>query len=310
MTHVHHFLTQQGWSPAAAVPFPADWSARRYARVTRADPPYRAVLMQTEPNADFLAFIRVAEILVSLGARAPQIYAVEKAQGLLLLEDFGDANCGRLLDGGAPALPLLRRAVDALCQVQRASLTHSVPDLPCFDAQRFIALLTPLMDNFAYADAKGAAQALQEVWQRALEPVVQLPQALLLRDFIPDNLMLLPPDGTVVGLLDFELAGIGPIAYDLASLLEQVRRDLDEATRDAVLSAYLMAWPELDATALRSAVRLLTVQRHARTFARLKKMTKPDFYIRTYSFLQQSLQHPDCTALRGWFTTYLPQYFS
>lgn len=310
MTNVDHFLTQQGWPPAAAVPFPADWSTRRYARVIRDSPPYHAVLMQTEPNADFLGFIRIAELLKALGARAPQIYAVEKTQGLLLLEDFGDAQCGRLLDGGAPALPLLRRAVDALCQVQRASLKLNAPYLPRFDIKRFIALLAPLMENFSYADATGAAQALQEVWSRALEPVEKLPQALLLRDFIPDNLMLLPPDGTVVGLLDFELAGIGPIAYDLASLLEQVRRDLDAATREAVLCAYLAAWPELDATALRTAVRLLAVQRHARTFARLKKMTKPDFYIRTYSFLQQSLQHPDCVALRGWFTTYLPQYFS
>jgi N-acetylmuramate 1-kinase len=310
MTHADHFLTQQGWPPAATVPFPADWSARRYARVSRDEPPHRAVLMQTEPNADFLAFIRVAELLRTLGARAPQIYAVEKTHGLLLLEDFGDAQCGRLLDSGAPPLPLLRRAVDALVSVQRASITLHAPDLPRFDAQRFIALLAPLLENFSYADASGAAQALQDVWSRALEPVARLPQALLLRDFIPDNLMLLPPDGTVVGLLDFELGGIGPIAYDVASLLEQVRRELDDATREAVLSTYLAAWPELDPMLLRTAVRLLTVQRHARTFARLKKMTKPDFYIRTYSFLQQSLQHSDCAALRGWFTTYLPQYFS
>lgn len=309
MTHADQFLTEQGWSPAAAEAFPADWSMRRYARVTRDAAPYRAVLMQTEPNADFLAFIRVAELLKSLGARAPQIYAVERAHGLLLLEDFGDVNCGRLLDAGAPALPLLRRAVDTLCQLQRASLTLNAPDLPRFDTPRLIALLAPLLENFSYNDASGAQQALQEVWQRALEPVVHLPQALLLRDFIPDNLMLLPPDGTI-GLLDFELAGIGPIAYDMASLLEHVRRASDSATQETVLDAYCAAWPELDPASFRKSVRLLSVQRHARTFARLKKMTKPDFYIRTYSFLQQSLRHPDCAGVRGWFTTYLPQYFS
>lgn len=310
MTPADTFLTQQGWAPAAAVPFPADWSTRRYARVTRADPPYRAVLMQTEPNADFLSFIRIAELLRTLGARAPQIYAAEKTQGLLLLEDFGDAQGGRLLDSGAPPLPLLRRAVDALCAVQRASLTLDAPDLPRFDAARFIGLLAPLLENFPYADGAGAAQALQAVWHTALAPVARLPQALLLRDFIPDNLMLLPPDGAEVGLLDFELAGIGPIAYDVASLLEQVRRALDDTTREAVLAAYLAAWPELDPALFRTAVRLLSVQRHARTFARLKRMDRPDFYIRTYSFLQHSLQHPDCAALRGWFTRFMPQYFS
>jgi aminoglycoside/choline kinase family phosphotransferase len=172
--------------------------------------------------------------------------------------------------------------------------------------------LTPLLDNFTYQDPAGAKAALQEVWYKALAPCAAMPHALLLRDFMPDNLMDIPAraDGQTVGVLDFELAGVGPLAYDVASLTEQVRRDLPDELRQAVYAAYLRQWPELEPVGFIDSVHLLSVQRHARTFARLKLMQKPDFYIRTFSFLQQQLQHPACRSVRGWFTRFMPDYFS
>lgn len=307
------FLRAQNWPPEQVQPFPADWSARRYARVTRHAPPYHAVLMQMSPDADFLAFIRIARLLRDkLQLAAPEIYAVDTAQGFLLLEDFGDANFGRLLDADAEPWPLYARAVATLCRVQKASLDMAMPDLPRYDTARFIAQLDPVLENFSYPDPAAARAAWQTVWQRALSPIAALPQALLLRDFMPDNLMAIPlrPDGQDVGLLDFELAGIGPVAYDLASLLEEVRRDVPAALREQAIAYYLAQWPELDTPGFRSALELLGVQRHARIFARLKTMTKPDYYLRCCGALRDLLATPGAAPVRPWFTTYLPQYFA
>lgn len=307
------FLRAHGWPPERTAPFPADWSARRYARVMRDAPPHRAVLMQAVPDADFKAFIRIARLLRDdLMLAAPEIYAADTAQGFLLLEDFGDANFGRLLDGNAEPWPLYKRALSALIRVQKSSLSLVAMDLPQYDSTRFITQLEPVLTNFSYADPAAAQADWQVTWQRALAPLAALPQALLLRDFMPDNLMSIPPrtDGQDVGLLDFELAGIGPLAYDLASLLEEVRRDLPAKLREQTIAAYLQEWPELDATTFRGAVELLGVQRHARIFARLKTMSKPDFYIRCLSALRELLQTPGAAPVRPWFTTYLPQYFT
>ncbi len=306
------FLAQHGWPIDRVEPFPADWSSRRYARVRRFEEPARAVLMVTKPDADFFAFIRIAQLLRGLGLAAPELYAVDMRQGLLLLEDFGDRNFGRLMDDGAQPLPLLRRAVDTLCLVQRRTLNLNDPELPRFDGPRFLAQLDPVMDNFIYTDTIAAKDAWRDAWRKVFPIMESQPQALLLRDFMPDNLMDIPPrdDGQNVGLLDFELAGIGPIAYDVASLVEQVRRDLPESTRRAVYDHYLAQWPELDRASFLASVDILSLQRHARIFARLKKMNKPDFYMRSCAFLQEQLEKPACAPLRGWFLTYLPQYFT
>ena len=103
------FLAAHGWQHAAITPFPADWSARRYARLRRDANPSSAILMMTAPDADFFSFLHVDGILCGLAASAPALYAVDAEQGMLLLEDFGDRNFGRMINSGADPEILLRR---------------------------------------------------------------------------------------------------------------------------------------------------------------------------------------------------------
>ena len=70
----------------------------------------------------------------------------------------------------------------------------------------------------------GEAEGFRAAWKEALKGIEALPQTLMLRDFMPDNLMQLDrPGWHGIGLLDFQDGGIGPVAYDLASLCEVVR---------------------------------------------------------------------------------------
>lgn len=344
---VNVFLAAHDWPADGLAPFPADWSARRYARLRREAAPQRAILMQTAPDDDFYNFMRIAEFLRAVDASAPEIYGFDAEHGLMLLEDFGDRNFGRMIDAGAEAMPLLLRAVDALVEVQRRFIAYEkkstnksgvIPaqagiqtftrgsaeknktldtglrryDKIRYDAQRFIDLLAPVLENFSYPDPGAARQSLHEVWSALLEPLESQPQSLLLRDFIADNLMDLPErqGWQSVGFLDFELAGIGPIAYDPASLLEQVRRDLPETACEAVTGRFLTAWPELDPATFRDSLDIMAAHRHLRIFARLHKMQRPEFLQRTHAYLRHCLARPALHPAQGWLETYLPQYFT
>lgn len=308
------FLAAHGWQDAVLTPFPADWSARHYARLRRAAAPERAILMQTAPDADFHSFISVDAILRSLEASAPELYAIDATQGLLLLEDFGDRNFGRLIDQSADPAPLLRRAVVALVEVQRryAANPTAIATLRHYDTAAFIALLQPLLENFAYPDAIAAMAALHATWTALLTPLETQPRSLLLRDFIADNLMDLPERAgwQSVGLLDFELTGIGSVAYDLASLLEQVRRPLTDDLRATLIADYLTLRPEIDAAQLRDTLHIMAAHRHLRIFARLQTISKPDFLTTTHAYLRTLLTHPVLGPAQVWCQTYLPQHFA
>ena len=94
--HAPAFLAANGWAGAEILPLAGDASFRRYFRVVHGD--RQAVLMDAPPeHEDVGPFLAIAEHLDTLGFSAPRSHAVDRAGGLLLLEDFGDRLVGPLL---------------------------------------------------------------------------------------------------------------------------------------------------------------------------------------------------------------------
>ena len=83
---------------------------------------------------------------------------------------------------------------------------------------------------------------------------------------IEDNLMILKDlqGYKSVGLLDFQDAVWGPIAYDLVSLLEDARRDVPPALAAAMIARYLAAFPDIDPDKFAAAYAILGAQRNAK----------------------------------------------
>src|SRR5690606_40713973 len=74
---------------------------------------------------DVRAFVAVGEYLRGLVLSAPEIYAADIAQGLLLLEDLGDDVYGTLIEQGAgpagePLDDLYRAGIETLLRLQSA----------------------------------------------------------------------------------------------------------------------------------------------------------------------------------------------
>ena len=96
------FLTGHGWGDAQIAPLAGDASFRRYFRVS--DGARRAVLMDAPPpHENAQPFLAIAAWLSSKGFAAPAIHAADVAQGLVLLEDFGDARMRETVDADTPA---------------------------------------------------------------------------------------------------------------------------------------------------------------------------------------------------------------
>jgi aminoglycoside/choline kinase family phosphotransferase len=255
------FLRRAGWGAARAEPLAGDASTRQFWRLVGGPRP--AVLMD-DPGGASAAFLRVAVLLRSVGLLAPAIYRAELPH-LLIVEDFGDETFSALLDRGAPAAPLLADAVDVLVALHRR-FRAPVAGLPVFDADRFAAQ-AGLFVEICAPDADRAA--FEAAWRAALAPALALPNSLLLRDYFAGNLIRV---GDRTGLLDLQDAGLGPVAYDLASLLFDARRDYDPADVEAAIGRYLAAFPALDATVFRRGLAILTAQRDMRIVAIFKRL--------------------------------------
>ena len=309
-----HFLASSGWGGARIEPLAGDASFRRYFRVLL-DDGRQAVLMDAPPpHEDPRPFISVAEWLVSVGLSAPEILARDLDHGLLLLDDFGNDRLREALDTSPEReRELYELATDVLVHL------HAHPPMAGLPPHGLTQWLDELMlFTDWYCPAVGLEvdkDSYRTAWTEVLEPVATdgLGPVTVLRDYHAENIMLVQGREGVshFGLLDFQDALAGHPAYDVASVLEDARRDVPEALERAMLDRYIAATGHGDV--FERAYWTLAAQRNTRilgVFTRLwKRDGKPGyrrFQPRMWGLLERDLSKPLLAPVRSWFDANIP----
>ncbi|HEX3971825.1 MAG TPA: phosphotransferase [Stellaceae bacterium] len=314
------FLTASGWADAARAPLPGDASFRRYCRLTRGAA--ATMLMDAPPpQEDVRPYLAVARHLRTLDLSAPTILAAEEETGLLLIEDFGDGTFTRLLAKGEDEYALYAMAIDVLIALHRRFDAAHTPWLPPYDDTRLLNEAALLVDWYLPAiTGQPTPAALRaeylDLW-RPLFPVARaVPRSLVLRDYHVDNLMRLDGrDGIAAcGLLDFQDAVLGPVTYDLVSLLEDSRREIAPDLVSAMYARYAAAFPAVDRAALDASYVVLGAQRHCKVigiFTRLcRRDGKPRYLAhipRLWRLLDGNFRHPVLAPVKAWLDRYIPR---
>ncbi len=312
------FLVQAGWVGATRRMLAGDASFRRYERVEWHG--RHAVLMDAPPPwEDVAPFVRVTEQLAACGVRVPQIIAADRAQGFLLLEDLGDASFTRLLkDQPAREAELYLAATEALLVLARASATQR-PELPAYDmavyrreAGLFAEWFLPQLHGIEQARTLRADWL--SCWEAVLANAGLKQQCLVHRDYHADNLLWLEGAAGIdaVAMLDYQDALWGDAAYDLASLLEDARRDVSADTVRRCWQHYLQASGEPEAHFTRRYA-VLAAQRNAKIigiFVRLcvrdGKAHYLDYLPRVWGHFMRDLAHPALAPVRAFVDAHVP----
>jgi aminoglycoside/choline kinase family phosphotransferase len=209
-------------------PASADASFRRYFRLdARGAPGGTAIVMDAPPpQEDTRPFIHVAGLLHEAGLNAPRILAQDVAQGFLLLSDLGTTTYLAALDE-SNADALFGAATGALVQWQLATRAGALPPYDEALLRRELDLFPEwyLGRHLQVEMTPARRQVLQALWRELIDACLAQPRVFVHRDYMPRNLMVAEPNP---GILDFQDAVVGPLTYDLVSLL-----------RDAFVS-----WPE------------------------------------------------------------------
>jgi aminoglycoside/choline kinase family phosphotransferase len=310
------FLSGCGWGAAVRAPLPSDASFRRYIRLERGDA--RAMLMDAPPpQEDVRPYVQIARLLQALSYSAPAILAEDSAHGFLVIEDFGDRTYTRALREGVAEATLYEGAIDLLIDLHRRTLAGRLDALPAYDDARLTTELAIFIDWWArvqLAPDAGFAAEYRALWASLLEPARALPETLVLRDYHADNLMMLERPGVRgVGLLDFQDAVRGSIAYDLVSLVNDARRDVPRDLAARLIARYAAAFPGLDRARFDATCAILSAQRNLKIigiFTRLAARDGKPGYLRhiprVWRLLEDDLRHPALAALRTWLDARVP----
>lgn len=313
------FLARAGWADAERRPLAGDASFRRYLRLSR--PGETAILMDAPPPMeDVRPFVRIAGLLRRLGLTAPRILAHAPRRGLVLEEDLGDDTFAALLDRGSDPETLFAAAVDVLVHLRRRTTAAQLEALSEFGVPRLVEESALLTDWFLPAWTGNPTQPELRAdylarWTAVLGQAPLGPPTLVLRDYFASNLIWLPDRDGVrrCGLLDFQDAVAGPAAYDLVSLLEDVRRDIPEELGALMYQRYLDRAGIADRDGFAHAYAVLGAQRNLRiagVFARLDRRDGKAHYLpfmdRVWALVARDLRHPALAPIGEWLDRHVP----
>lgn len=261
------------------------------------------------------------------GLNVPKVISQDLDQGFLLLSDLGPATYLEAINAGADAAPLFDAAIDALIRMQGIEVPAW---LPRYDA----ALLEREIDLFPewYLGRELGVTLIgstAEGWNTARKKIIAAalaqPQVLVHRDFMPRNLM--PPMTSAVnattnaqpGILDFQDAVCGPIAYDPICLFKDAFMSWPRERVENWLAAYHrhgvtagLALP--DFTAFRRYADWIGMHRHLKVvgiFARLKHRDGKPKYLadapRFFGYLLDVIsEYPELAGLERLLRQYPP----
>jgi aminoglycoside/choline kinase family phosphotransferase len=187
------------------------------------------IIMDAPPKKeDIIPFITIASSLEATGVHVPHIYASNQKSGFILMSDLGQKDYLTLLNSDLDREridKLYADAMSALVVMQlglRTDIEQQKMALFPYDAERLQMEMQLLPDWYVKVHCQQHLnEAEQLIWQQAISRLVESaqeqPQVFVHRDYHSRNLMYYNEHNP--GVIDFQDAVIGPITYDVVSLL-------------------------------------------------------------------------------------------
>ena len=329
----------------ALTPLAGDASNRRYFRIELTGGAARSVILMqlAEPEAfkqseeavsgvahqvTELPFVNILSHLSKAGVSVPRLYHYDQSAGLLYLEDFGDLTLAEACREASAADVAVRytQAVDVLAQMQSKATSQADPNCLAFHRSFDAPLLMWEFDHFleyGIVARQGKPMCADDYlpirgeFEKIAALLADQPRVFVHRDYHSRNLMV---DGDRLGVIDFQDALMGPVTYDLASLLRDAYIELDEALIDRLIDRYhdqmvahRQVWTNREA--FRRLFDFTSIQRNLKAAGRFVYIDRvkdnPKFLAdipRVLGYVKRNLQkYPELDQLRIHLTPYVPE---
>lgn len=242
-------LKRWGEEPLGVEPLASNGSNRRFYRVYMEDWSLVA-LWNPRQVAENDAYWNIGLHLKARGVPIPELYEYSREQGLILVQDLGDVSLHEAVSRvrGEDEPPYLYGPVlDALLTLQTRGLDGFQQGW-CYQGARYDRQL--MLDResgyfleaflLGYCGWKGDTKRLLGEFERLAQMAERVAPArfLIHRDFQSRNI-LLDPAGRP-GIIDFQGARLGPLQYDVASLVLDPYVDISLEARGNILRHYVL----------------------------------------------------------------------
>jgi len=230
-------------------PLRGDGSKRLFWRIFPGDAGTSLVAMANPPadlrtKRENFSYLMIGSHLHGKGIPVPKIFRFDLDKGWFLMEDLGITNLQDKASSSEDPLPIYKKVVEELFRLQTEGAKGFNPAW-CCQTQSYDRTVMRRYESDYFRDAfLRDFLGLKMDWSELEAPFNHLAkrcsawnrQFFLHRDFQSRNIMVA---GERIGIIDWQGGRLGPLGYDLASLLIDPYTPLPSRTRDEVYQHYL-----------------------------------------------------------------------
>ena len=278
-------------------PITADASFRKYYRVFDENGDSLIVMDAPPQTENCDAFIKVANLMRRAGLNVPKILAQNTIDGFLIITDLGKHTYLEHLNEDN-ANELFLDAIASLIKLQVASKAGEIPVYSSRVLRSELDLFPTwfLGEHLKLSLPENQKHELEKTFSFLIKTANAQQKVFVHRDYMPRNLIVSQPNP---GIIDFQDALMGPITYDIVSLLKDAFISWPEEKIDLWIRTYWEQAKQIslpvedDFKLFRKQVELMGLQRHLKVigiFARINyRDGKPNYMRDTPRFLKYVL---------------------
>ena len=288
-------------------PITGDASFRTFYRVIFNDRSSKIIISsKNEKYKNLVIYTAINEYLRRNKILTPKLYEHNYESGLVLVEDFGDTTFREILSKTRYKLKIYKKIINLLLVIQKIKPKKKIKmnNGKNFVFKKYNSIsLHKESDLFFdwYLPSLHSKKKIKVIKSKTKKELSQLFRKLnfknshfVHRDFHASNLMKVKKR---IGVIDSQDAVVGNIAYDLASLIDDVRIKTSIKLKNEIFQYYLNKSPWINNMKLKKIIEdfnILSVQRNLKIigiFSRLSKRDKKKKYLKLIPYAWKLIEH-------------------
>ena len=290
------WLSQNNYDVSSLRVLSGDASFRKYYRVDKDAVSY--VVMDCPPDKENLdAFIKISDKLQKAKINVPKLFECNEDDGFLVISDLGDNLYSKKLDKET----VYCLYTDALETIVKMQMNTDLSGLDNFDNlyDEENKLFTDwFLQHHQKIDLDDSLKSdLSNEFDKINSIIKDIPKTFVHRDFHSRNLLV--TDINNPGVIDYQDAVLGPVTYDLVSLLKDCYITWDDGLIEDMLESFFTRIKSNSINSIsdfRYWFDITGLQRHIKAigiFSRLNYRDNKDGYLkdipRTYAYVDKVL---------------------
>jgi len=255
--YILRFLKDSALGPADLdlSPLPGDGSTRVFWRISLPNAEKSFIAMANPPiheviRRENLAYVMIGKHLHAKNIPVPEIYQYNLDYGWFIMQDLGQTNLQDLVLAGNNPLPLYEKVLEHLFRLQIEGAGNFNVEWCCQTQTYDLIVMRQFESNYfrdaflcRYLGLKKEWPELEGSFNHLAETASHADnQFFLHRDFQSRNIMISKGE---IGIIDWQGGRLGPLGYDLASLVIDPYTKLSAQQRTDIFQSYLLLIQEL-----------------------------------------------------------------